>query len=81
MKTKHKTNSKTILVRDLQIHDRVLYYGQPATVIGLSRYGTSFYGTSFHSLIITFEVFDEWKQMEHTEVVLDTLHELQLNKR
>jgi len=76
MKTKHKTNSKTILVRDLQIHDRVLYYGQPATVIGLSRYGTS-----FHSLIITFEVFNEWKQMEHTEVVLDTLHELQLNKR
>ena len=76
MKTKHKTKRKTILVRDLQIHDRVLHYGQPATVIGLSRYGTS-----FHSLTVTLEVLNEWQQLENINLVLDILHELELNKR
>jgi hypothetical protein len=76
MKTKHKTKRKTILVRDLQIHDRLLYFGRPATVIGLARYGRS-----FHSLTVTLEVFNEWQQLEHNEVVFDTLHELELNKR
>lgn len=76
MTTKQKTKRKTVLVRDLQIHHRVLYYGQPATVIGLARYGNS-----FHSLTVTFEVLNEWRQIEHSEVVLDTLHELQLNER
>jgi len=76
MKTKQKTKRKTVLVRDLQIHDRLLYLGRPATVVGLARYGTS-----FHSLTVTLEVFNEWKQQEHHEVVFDTLHELESNSQ